>query len=244
MKKLFQLLKSNAQQGQRTALSAKAEGEDVTMYMYDVIDAEWGISALEVAKAISGLAPKSTLNIRLNSPGGDVFEARAIATALKAHDGKVVAHIDGLAASAATTIAAAADEVIIAEGSFYMIHNAWTLAMGDKNSFRETANLLDKIDGAILNDYVQRTGMEASAITAMMDAETWMTAQEAVDMKFCDAICNPPEKTKTKNSTTKRWNLSAFDKVPEALTTAPEPEKDYAEQRALNERRLRLLSIE
>jgi ATP-dependent Clp protease protease subunit len=242
MKKLFQLLKANAKHEQRTSLSAKAEGEDFTMYMYDVIDADWGISALEVAKALAGVSPKATLNIRLNSPGGDVFEARAIATALKAHEGKVVAHIDGLAASAATTIAAAADEVIIADGSFYMIHNAWTLAMGDKNDFVETAALLEKVDGAINADYVKRTGMESKAIAKMMDAETWMTAQEAVDMKFADRIA--PE-GKTKNIADKKWNLAAFDHVPEALTKAPEPDvQDYAEQRARNERRLRLLSIE
>lgn len=241
MNKLFQLFKANNVAGQRTPIVAKEDGEEHTIFMYDVIDADWGISALEVAKAFASVSPKATLNIRLNSPGGDVFEARAIATAIKAHEGKVIAHIDGLAASAATTIAAAADEVVIATGSFYMIHNSWTLAMGDKNDLTQTAALLDKVDGAINADYVKRTGMEPGEITAMMDAETWMTAEEAVTMKFADRLA--PE-DKKKNSTDKRWNLTAYDCAPAALRAEAQEPENYAELRERNERRLRLLSIE
>jgi ATP-dependent Clp protease protease subunit len=238
MKKLFQMLRANAAEV-RTPIQAKAEGDSATLYMYDVIDADYGINAIEFAGALSGLDPNTTINLRINSPGGDVFEARAIATAIKGYAGKVVAHIDGLAASAATTIAAAADEVIIAEGSFYMIHNAWTLAMGDKNDFNQTAALLDKIDGAIAADYAARTGKSVEDIAALMDAETWMTAQEAVDNKFADSMAPTP---KAKNVTTKKWNLSAFDRAPEALTKYDED--DFAAQRQRNANRLRLLQID
>lgn len=240
MKKLFQLLKANAAQG-RAPIEAKADGGEVTVYMYDVIDADFGINAQEFSKSLAGIDGAATLNLRINSPGGDVFEARAIATAIKAYAGKVVAHIDGLAASAATTIAAAADEVVIADGSFYMIHNAWTLVMGDKNDMTETAGLLDKVDGAIRSDYAKRTGLDESKVAAMMDAETWMTAKEAVELGFADRLA--PE-AKTRNSAARRWNLAAYDKAPETLT-APEPEApNYAEQRAQNARRLALLSID
>ncbi len=242
MKKLFQLLKANAAE-KRVAIEAKAEGDHVTVYMYDVIDADYGISAREFSQAVAGLEGAPTLNLRINSPGGDVFEARAIATAIKAYAGKVVAHIDGLAASAATTIAAAADEVIIADGSFYMIHNAWTLAMGDKNDFTETAALLDKVDGAIRADYVARTGMGEGEVRAMMDAETWLTAQEAVDMKFADKLADKP---KAKNAA--RWNIAAYDNAPQELIDAPAQEaaevEQIAAQRAKNERRLQLLEID
>ena len=243
MKKLFQLLKNNAQATKPGPIVAAVENDQVTIYMYDVISADWGISALDVARVISTLDPDTTLNIRLNSPGGDVFEARAISTAIKNHPGKVVVYIDGLAASAATTIASAADAVEIAEGSFYMIHNAWTFAMGDKSVLRETADLLEKVDGAISNDYASRTGIGQEEIAAMMDAETWLDAQQAVDMKFADRL--QPE-GKKKNTSAKTWNLSAFDNAPEILTKKQEeiiiPE-NYAAMRANNERRLRLLSI-
>jgi len=240
MKKLYSLLRANAKNEARDPLKIVAEGDVATVYMYDVIDADYGINAIEFAKSLGTIAPNATLNLRINSPGGDVFEARAIATAIKAHAGKVVAHIDGLAASAATTIAAAADEVVIADGSFYMIHNAWTLVMGDKNDMNTTAGLLDKIDGAIRDDYMKRTGLSAEKVVEYMNAETWFSAAEAVELGFADRMADEP---KTKNAST--WNVSAYDNAPEILN-APAPAEEvpeYATQRAQNARRLRLLSI-
>lgn len=239
----MQLLKANAS-ADRASISAKVEGDEATFYIYDVIDADFGIGASEFVSALSQLDKGSTLNLRINCPGGDVFEARAMATALRQFEGKVVAHIDGLAASAATTIAAVCDEVVIAEGSFYMIHNAWTLALGDKNDFLETAGLLDKVDGAIRADYVARTGATEEQVAAWMDAETWFTADEAVEHGFADK-CAPGKKTK--NLAAKQWNLAAYDKAPEALTapdSAPVADEDFAGRRALNARRLRLLEID
>jgi len=236
MKKLMQLFRANAQTAPRTPISAQVEGGDATLYVYDIIDADWGISAAEVSRAIAGLDAGATLHLRINSPGGDVFEARAIASALRGFGGKVVAHIDGLAASAATTIAVAADEVEIADGSFFMIHNAWTFAMGDKSAMTETAALLDKIDGAICADYCKRTSKAEADVVAWMNAETWFTAQEAVDNGFADRLA--PE-AKTRNAT-RQWNLSAYDNAPEQ----PAPEPDYAAQRDRNARRLRLLRID
>lgn len=242
MRKLLQLLKANAK-ADRQAIQAKTEGDAATILIYDVIDADFGVSASAFAKVIAGFAPDAAITLRINSPGGDVFEARAIATAIKQHAGKVTAHIDGLAASAATTIAAAADEVIIADGSFYMIHNAWTFAIGDKNDLTETAALLDKVDGAIRADYAARTGLTDAELVALMDAETWMTAQEAVDKKFADKLAETP---KAKNSM--RFDVSAYTNAPKALTETTEDatasDEEIAAQLARNERRLRLLTIE
>ena len=248
MKKLVQLLRENAATDRKPVNLVRAEGSaDATIYIYDVIDAYWGVSASEVAQAIAGLKPTDTLHLRINSPGGDVFEARAIAAAIGQHAGKTVAHIDGLAASAATTIASAADEVEIVDGGFYMVHNAWTFAMGNKHDMRETAGLLDKVDGAIVADYAKRTGASAEQIGAWMDAETWFTAQEAVDNKFADRLAESSKDSKAGNSTAKAFNLAVFDKTPKALLEPPkqpDPEPvDAAAWRAHNERRLKLLDL-
>jgi len=241
MKKLYKLFKANAKLAQRDAFKVEASDDTATIYMYDVIDADFGINAIDFAKSLAMVGPKATINLRINSPGGDVFEARAIATAIKAHAGKVVAHIDGLAASAATTIAVVADEVVIAEGSLFMIHNSWTIALGDRNDMRDTADLLEKIDGAIALDYATRTGKSIQDVAAMMDAETWLTAAEAVDAGFADRLADEP-KAKAKNATT--WDVSAYDNAPAILNTPEaDPAPDYTAQRTRNENRLRMLSI-
>jgi ATP-dependent Clp protease, protease subunit len=244
MKKLMQLLRDNAGKDRQPLALVRAEGGgDATLYVYDVIDAYWGVSAKEVAQAIAGLDSTVTLHIRINSPGGDVFEGAAIAAAIQQFAGKTIAHIDGLCASAATGVACAADEIEIVYGGFYMIHNAWTFAMGNKSDLRETANLLEKVDGSIVNTYAKRTGASTEQITAWMDAETWFTAQEAVDNKFADRLATKAEKTN--NQAAKTFNLSVYDKTPQALLEpVTDPQPDFAAARAANERRLRLLSID
>ncbi|MFN7725161.1 MAG: head maturation protease, ClpP-related [Rubrivivax sp.] len=246
MKKLMQLLRDNAAQ-ERQALNlvrAESEPSEATLYLYDVIDAYWGISAQAVAQAIAGLGKDVTLHLRINSPGGDVFEAEAMATAIRQHPGKTVAHIDGLAASAATRVASAASEVEISEGSFYMIHNAWTITLGDKRDMTAAASLLDKVDGTIVADYARRTGETPEQIAAWMNDETWFTAQEAVDHKFADRVASGDD-AQAKNATPRKFNLTAFDKTPKALLEPPKPApaQDIAAQRAHNERRLRLLQV-
>lgn len=246
MKKLLQLLRDNAQAERKPLNLVRAADKptDATLYIYDVIDAYWGISAKAVAQAIAGLDAAATLHLRINSPGGDVFEAEAIATAIRQHAGKTVAHIDGLAASAATRVASAASEVEISDGGFYMIHNAWTFALGNKHDMTAAASLLDKVDTTIVADYARRTGQTPEQIAAWMDAETWFTAQEAVDNKFADRLA--PAGDKTSNATARQFNLAAFDKTPQALLTPPpaSPAPDIAAQRAHNVRRLALLQID
>lgn len=243
MKKLIQLLRDNAAQERKPLQLVRAEASaDATLYIYDVIDAYWGVSAQEVAKSIAGLDATTTLHLRINSPGGDVFEARAIAASIAQFGGKTIAHIDGLAASAATTIASAAQEVEIVDGGFYMIHNAWTFAMGNKHDMRTTADLLDKVDGAIVADYARRTGATTEQVIAWMDAETWFTAQEAVDNKFADRLA-PSGQAGASNASARQFNLAAFDKTPQALLAPQPPQINEGAVRAHNERRLRLLEL-
>ena len=247
MNKLRQLLSTNAAESRKPVNLVRAEGSsEATLYIYDVIDAWFGIAAIDVAKAVSALDAGTTLHVRFNTPGGDVFEGRAIRTALQQFEGRTIGHIDGLCASAGTTIADACDEIHISQGAFYMIHNGWTLAMGDKNELKKTVDLLSKVDAAIVNDYAGRTGKQASQITAWMDAETWFSADEALSNGFATSLAALPQKT-TNQQTQKLWDLSAFDKAPQALLDAksqPQPKEfDYAAARAHNERRLRVLQI-
>lgn len=216
MNKIMQLYKDNAAIKRQPVNLVRNEAE-ATLYIYDVISADWGISAKMVIDAIAEANGVPLLNIRINSPGGDVFEARAIIEAIKRFAGKTVAHIDSVAASAATGIACAANEVLIAEGAFYMIHNASGMVWGDKNVMRDTADLLEKVEGSIVSDYVAKTSKEQQQIIDWMNDETWFSAQEAIDNGFADGLA-PTAKVGN------MWNLTAYGKVPTALT-APPPEK-------------------
>jgi len=243
MKKLLQFLRDNAATERKPLnLIRNESGSEATLYVYDVIDAWWGVSASQIAPTIAALDPSTTLHLRINSPGGDVFEGRAIRTAIQQFKGKTIAHIDGLAASAATSIADAADEIEITQGGFYMIHNGWTYAMGDKSELARTVELLAKVDAAIIADYAARTGKTSVEIAAWMDAETWFSADEAVANGFATRLAALPDKTENR-AQAKTWNLTAYDKAPKALLEAKQPDTapDFEAQRARNERRLRLL---
>jgi ATP-dependent protease ClpP protease subunit len=212
----MQLLRDNAARSPINLVRNEAANE-ATLYIYDVIDAYWGISAKSVIDALTSASDVGTMHLRINSPGGDVFEGRAIVEAIKRFAGKTIAHIDSLAASAATSIAIAADEVEIAKGAFFMIHNASAFAWGDKTDLRETADLLEKVEASIIFDYNAKTGKDDTAIAAWMAAETWFTADEAVANGFCDRLAATAEKS-TKNT----WNLAAYAKAPKALTAPPQ----------------------
>ena len=122
--------------------------------------------------------------VRINSGGGDVFHGFAIYNLLKQHDGNVTVKIDGLAASAASVIAMAGDTVEMGEASMMMIHNPWTMALGESSDLIKTAELLDKIKDSIVDVYAINTGIDKEAIASMMDDETWLTANESIERGF------------------------------------------------------------
>lgn len=208
MNKIIQLYRDNAGRAKQP-VNLVRNGPDAKLYIYDVIDAYWGVNALSVIDAVAQAGDAQTLHVHINSPGGDVFEGRAIMAALGRFAGKTVAHIDSLCASAATSIALACNEVEMSDGAFFMIHNASGMAWGDKTAMRETADLLQKIEGAIINDYTAKTGKDAAEVAALMDAETWFTAAEALANGFIDRIAEG--KAKPANA----WNLSAYANAPE-----------------------------
>lgn len=240
-RKLLQLLKDNARAQGPAPIRADATAADVHVYINDVIDPYWGASATALITALAGQQDK-TVHMHINSPGGDVFEARAMAAAIVAHPGKVVAHIDGVCASAATYLALACTEVRMTDGGLFMIHNSWTMTYGDKAELRTTADLLDKIDGTIAADYTRKTGASAEQVKTWMDATTWFTAQEALAAKFIDAI-DPNTKQDPAQA---QWNLAAYPNAPKPADKPPAPEPSLtalaAAQIQTNRNRLRLLT--
>lgn len=236
--KIMQLLKDNAERVSRP-VNVIRNGDSARINIYDVIDSFWGFSAQNMLDAVAQAGDAKTLDIYISSPGGDVFESRAIMAQLKRFPGNTVAHIDGLCASAATSIALACNEVEMHDGGFFMIHNASGMAWGDKTEMRSTADLLEKVEGVIIADYMTKTGKPADAISAMMDAETWMTAQEALDNGFIDRIV-----TSESGATNKaNWNLSAYANAPMPIE---QPEPDLTEQITAqlqhNRNRMRLMA--
>ncbi len=217
----------------RDGLRAEASGEEVSIYVYDVIDDYWGISAKVFAEAMAAAAGK-TVHLRINSPGGDVFAARAMVAAMRAHSGKIIAHIDGLAASAASFLAVSAHEVRATQGAFFMIHKAWTVAMGNVDDLLATADLLEKVDASIVADYVRKTGQSEQQVIDWMAAETWFSADEAKAAGFVDQVFEG-------EAAGNRWNLEAFDRAPAAaLRNRNDQDAQLQASRAHLERRLAL----
>lgn len=164
-----------------------AAKDEATVYVYDAIGGWWGIDPREWVPAFAEIKAK-TIHLRINSPGGSVFDAETIRTAIAQHSANVIAHIDGMAASAATSVAIAADEVEMSSGGMFMIHNAWGWAMGGAKEMRDYADLLEKINGNIRAEYGRKTGKDEDELKDLMDAETWFTAAEAMEHGFVDRI--------------------------------------------------------
>lgn len=212
------------------AFAVRAEGNATRIDLYDVIDDYYGVSAADFTAALNSIEG-GDISLHINCPGGDVFAARAMVAAIAAHPCKVTAYVDGLAASAASYVAMACDKVVMQDGALLMIHNAWTLSMGNAADMRATADLLDKIDGTIVADYQRKTSMDPEIIKQMMAAETWLTAQESIDFGFADEIATN-DKGRAKNA----WNLSAYANAPK-----PEPELITDPNAATRSRMLALL---
>ncbi len=149
------------------------------------------VRAIDVMASLTELADQATIVVRINSPGGSVIEGLAIYNALKAWGKPIEVHVDAMAASAASVIAMAGTEIVMAENASIMIHDPWTIAMGGSDDMRDAADEIDRQKQIILNIYVQRTGQDPAAISAMMQAETYMSASDAVAHGFADRIDQP-----------------------------------------------------
>lgn len=163
-----------------------------TMRLYEPIDSWggfWGVSALEFLDALDQLGDEVTeIRLHLNCPGGEVWEALAILNGLRQHDAKVVAIVDGIAASCASFIACAADETIMAPNSQLMIHDAWGLCIGNAADMHGTGDLLDQISDNIASIYASKAGGTTEAWRATMRDEGWYLADEAVAQGLADRV--------------------------------------------------------
>jgi len=184
------------------------------------------------------------VHLHINSPGGDVFEARAMAAAIVAHKGKVTSHVDGLAASAGHLPGTGRQRG--AHDRRRAIHRCTTAGRwptATRPSCSRPPRCWDKIDGTIAADYARRTGATLDQVQAWMDAETWFNAAEALDAKFIDAV--DPNTKADANAQARAWNLSAYTSAPKPTEPKPEPQPDLqaqvAAQLAHNRNRLKAL---
>jgi len=174
-----------------------AEKDETDVYIYDEIVPEWmvawfgGVSAEGMIAQLNEIST-GTINVRINSPGGAVFEAIAIYNALVAHSATINVYVDALAASAASVIAMAGDKVTMMVGSQMMIHDALGIEMGNAAELRAYAQFLDKQSDNIASIYAAKTGGDPKDIRSLMLAETWLFAQEAVDLGLADAVYSKP----------------------------------------------------
>ena len=154
--------------------------------IYDEIGG-YGVTANDFIASLEALGEVSNIDLRISSPGGSIIEGNVIYNAIKRHPANVTVHIDGMAASMASVIAMAGDEIVMAENALLMIHNPWTVSIGDSEQLRKDADLMDKMKSSIINAY-SRSGYDAEELTALMDATTWFTAEEALTADFIDRI--------------------------------------------------------
>ena len=173
--------------------AAKSDGNSISVF--DVIGADWygeGVTASRIAGALRAIGG-ADVTVNINSPGGDMFEGLAIYNLLREYEGKVTVKVLGLAASAASIIAMAGDEVQIGRGAFLMIHNCWVYAMGNRHDLAQVAADMEPFDKAMNDIYGARTGLSAETIEAMMNAETYIGGSDAVEKGFADRLLSADE---------------------------------------------------
>lgn len=174
-----------------TGVQAAADDTDRTISVYDVIGYDWwtgeGVTAKRVAAALRAMGA-GPVTVNVNSPGGDMFEGMAIYNLLREHEGEVTVKVLGLAASAASVIAMAGDTVQIARAGFFMIHNCWVMAQGNRHDLREFAEMMEPFDAAMADIYVARTGIDAAEVTRQMDGETWINGSSAIEQGYADEL--------------------------------------------------------
>ncbi|HDR9085217.1 TPA: Clp protease ClpP [Burkholderia vietnamiensis] len=201
---------------------ASAAGE-VEIRIYNEIGF-WGTDAQTfVTQLDAAAANASAIVVAINSMGGDVFDAFAIYNALRRHAGKVKVRVDGVAASAASLIAMAGDEIVMPENAMLMIHNAHTVTAGEAKDLRRIADLLDNAGDGILAAYAAKSGQSVDEIRALMDAETWLTAVQAKEKGFCDTIEAAVKLSASASSTALLARFSAVPDVVRAWVDEGEP---------------------
>ncbi|WP_105638847.1 head maturation protease, ClpP-related [Cronobacter dublinensis] len=187
-------LPASAMERWNGSIRAARDGDN-SISIFDVIGADYwgeGVTASRIAGALRSLNGED-VTVNINSPGGDMFEGLAIYNLLREYDGKVTVKVLGLAASAASIIAMAGDEVQIGRGAFLMIHNCWVYAMGNRHDLAQIATDMAPFDKAMSDIYQARSGLDAATVDKMMDGETYIGGSEAVEKGFADSLLSADE---------------------------------------------------
>lgn len=194
----------------------------------DISDATWWgdeITPKQFKDDLDNLGDVNELAIHINSGGGDVFAGFAIYNMLARHKAHKTVYIDGLAASIASLIAMAGDEIVMPRNSMLMIHNAWAMIAGNAGELRKMADELDKVDGVLRSTYVAKTGLEEAEIADLMANETWFTANDAVEKGFATSV---EESVKIAASLDDKY-FKRYQHVPDALVAWVITDNEVAE---------------
>jgi ATP-dependent protease ClpP protease subunit len=227
---------SAAPNGQWYIVNEDKEKDEAEILIYDVIGG-WGITAQSFIDRLKNITAK-TINIRLNTPGGEVFDATAIYNALRSHPARVVAYVDGVAASAGSVIAMSGDEVRMADNSYMMIHEAHGGVMGEAGEMRKYADLLEKINDNIAGSYQKKTGKSRKYWRDKMADESWFTADEAKAEGLSDATFTASKKAEGAKA---NFDFKIYNKIPDAVkamwgitnqTSPPAPEPSQSSEPA------------
>jgi len=189
------------------------------IFLYEDIGGFFGITADSFVKEVKSMGKINDITLRINSNGGNVFDGLAIHNYLKSHEARVVVEVDGLAASIASIIAMAGDDIRMAGNAWMMIHDPWIVTGGTAEELRTTADTMDGVRDTLLNTYVARSGADKSVISDMMRKETWLNASEAREYGLAD---NVGEHLAIAASVHKEW----FPNAPEELQNAVEVEAE------------------
>lgn len=206
-------------------VQAADKEDERTISVYDVIGHDYwtgeGVTAKRISGALRALG-KGAITVNVNSPGGDMFEGLAIYNLLREHDGEVTVKVLGLAASAASVIAMAGDKVQIARAGFLMIHNAWVMAAGNRHDLSDLAATLKPFDDAMAGIYAARTGKDAKAMAKLMDSETWIGGETAIEDGFADELL--PSDQVSKGAA--KASASAVRRIESALRASGMPKSE------------------
>lgn len=184
----------------------EAADKEATVYVYDVIDS-WGFDINTFAVALQEAGDLARINVRINSPGGNAFDGAAVYNLLKEHKAEIVVKIDGQAASAASIIAMAGDQILMGEAAEIMIHNPWVFVIGDSNELIKVADDLKKMEARFARAYAKRSGQDEKKIRTMMDEETYMGPDEAIELGFATGMLLAEDGPDDAQAATRKVNL-------------------------------------
>lgn len=205
--------------------------------IYGIIGDSWwddSVSASDIDNALKSISGDIVIN--LNSPGGDAFDGIAIYNRLKKHNGKITINVDGWACSAASVIAMAADELNMGAGSMFMVHEASSIVWGTKTDMRKEANVLEKLEEGIIDIYMTKANVSREEIRQMVDAETWFSAQEAVELGFATSSASSTVEENTDDEITQlKAKLAAQQEEINKLKNQKDPIEEPVQKQNLGE---------